>query len=99
MKYQVAKDKAKRLLVKKQEARRVGLKSFIRDGRLPLSYRWKCSLRLSRMSRNSSKVRVKNRCVITGRAKSVHRQFKISRIALRELASMGLINGVMKSSW
>jgi small subunit ribosomal protein S14 len=44
-------------------------------------------------------VRVRNRCILTGRAKGVHREFRISRIALRELASMGLINGVMKSSW
>jgi small subunit ribosomal protein S14 len=99
MKYQVAKDKAKRALVQRQEMRRLKHRFIIRNTKFPMSYRWHHCIKLSRLSRNGSKVRVKNRCILTGRAKSVHRQFKISRIALRELASMGLINGVMKSSW
>ena len=99
MKYQVVKDKAKRALVKKQEMRRLKCRYIIRSTKISMPRRWHYCIRLSKLARNGSNVRVKNRCIITGRAHSVHRQFKISRIALRELASMGLINGVMKSSW
>lgn len=99
MKYQVVKDKAKRSLVRKQEVKRLALKYASRDGGASKQSRWRSALELSKLPRNGSKVRVRNRCLLTGRAKSVHRQFKVSRIALRELASMGLINGLTKSSW
>lgn len=99
MKYQIVKDKAKRILVKKQEIRRLKYRFVTRSARIPMPRRWHHCIRLSKFPRNGSKVRVKNRCIITGRSHSIYRRFKISRIALRELASMGLINGVMKSSW
>lgn len=99
MKYQVAKDKAKRSLAQKHEIRRVALKYTIRNEDTSKQTRWRSALELCKLPRNGSKVRVRNRCILTGRAKGVHREFRISRIALRELASMGLINGVMKSSW
>jgi len=99
MKYQIAKDKAKRLLVKKHEIKRTALKFAIRNEEVSKHLRWHKTLKLNKLPRNGSKIRVKNRCVLTGRAKGVHRQFKVSRGVLRDLASMGLVNGVMKSSW
>jgi len=99
MKYQIAKDKAKRLTVKKYEIKRSALKFAIRNEESSKHLRWHNVLKLNKLPRNGSKVRVNNRCVITGRAKGVHRDFKVSRVVLRDLASMGLVNGVTKSSW
>jgi small subunit ribosomal protein S14 len=99
MKYQVSKDKTKRAFVQKEETKRLALKYRVRDKRSTGRKRWLAGAELTRLNRKGSKVRVTNRCILTGRSKSVHRQFKISRIALRNLASMGLISGVRKSSW
>ena len=99
MKSWIERDKKRRRLVKKHEAKRNLLKSVIHSDSLPKELRWKASLELAKLPRNSSKVRIKNRCVITGRSKGVYRQFKISRIMLRELALKGLLPGVKKASW
>jgi small subunit ribosomal protein S14 len=56
-------------------------------------------LKLAELPRNSSRVRIRNRCEITGRPRAVYRKFKLSRIALRDLASTGQIPGMVKSSW
>lgn len=60
---------------------------------------FKARLQLSKIPRNASKVRIRNRCALTGRARGVYRKFKLSRIAFRELASIGQIPGITKSSW
>lgn len=99
MKARVLKDKKKRELFCKHEKKRLVFKSIVRDEKLPDMIRWKASLKLARLPKNSSKVRVRNRCVITGRSRSVSRHSRISRIVLRDLASMGLMNGISKSSW
>jgi small subunit ribosomal protein S14 len=77
----------------------IALKKIIKDKQLPLSDRFAAQLKLSKLPRNSSKIRVVNRCEITGRPHGVYRKLKMSRIALREMASSGKIPGMTKSSW
>ena len=79
--------------------KRLGLKKIIMDKKLPLEERFKAQQKLSQMPRNSAKTRVMNRCKITGRPHGVYRKLKISRIALRDMASSGKIPGMTKSSW
>ena len=80
-------------------AKRKKLKKIIMDKKIPLEERFKAQQKLSQMPRNSAKIRVMNRCKITGRPHGVYRKLKISRIALRDLGLAGLIPGMTKSSW
>ena len=86
-------------LVKKFLKKRENLKKIIRNKKLPLEERFAAQLKLAKIPRNSAKVRIRNRCEITGRPHGVYRKLKISRIALRDLASEGKIPGMTKSSW
>ena len=86
-------------LVKKFLKKRESLKKIIKNKKLPLEERFTAQLKLAKIPRNSSKVRIRNRCEITGRPHGVYRKLKISRIALRDLASKGKIPGMTKSSW
>ena len=86
-------------LVKKFAKKRLELKKIINNKKLPLNERFEAQLKLAKLPRNSAKIRVMNRCQITGRPHAVYRKLKISRIALRELAAMGKIPGMTKSSW
>ena len=79
--------------------KRKALKKIIMDKKLPLEERFKAQQKLSNLPRNSAKVRVMNRCQITGRPHAVYRKLKISRIALRQLGLQGKIPGMIKSSW
>ena len=79
--------------------KRMKLKKIIMDKKLSLEERFKAQQKLSNMPRNSAKVRVMNRCQITGRPHGVYRKLKISRIALRQLGLEGKIPGMVKSSW
>ena len=79
--------------------KRKNLKKIIMDKKLTLEERFKAQQKLSKLPRNSSKTRVRNRCQITGRPHGVYRKLKISRIALRELGLEGKIPGMVKSSW
>ena len=79
--------------------KRQALKKIIMDKKLTLEERFKAQQKLSRLPRNSSKIRVRNRCQITGRPHGVYRKLKISRIALRQLGLEGKIPGMVKSSW
>ena len=79
--------------------KRQDLKKIIMNKSLPLEKRFKAQQKLSNLPRNSAKVRVMNRCQITGRPHSVYRKLKISRIALRQLGLQGKIPGMIKSSW
>ena len=79
--------------------KRMDLKKIIKDKKLPLSERFAAQLKLNKLPKNSAKIRVVNRCEITGRPHGVYRKLKISRIALREMASSGKIPGMTKSSW
>ncbi len=86
-------------LANKYYKKRATLKKIIMNKKLPLEERFKAQQKLSKLPRNSSKVRVRNRCQITGRPHGVYRKLKISRIALRELGLQGKIPGMVKSSW
>ena len=86
-------------LVKKFFKKRETLKKIIKNKKLPLDERFKAQLKLAKLPRNSAKIRIRNRCEITGRPHGVYRKLRISRIALRELASKGIIPGMTKSSW
>tara|TARA_Y100000590_G_C15059565_1_gene765826 strand:+ start:63 stop:368 length:306 start_codon:yes stop_codon:yes gene_type:complete len=86
-------------LVKKYAKKRLALKKIINNKKLPLDERFKAQLKLAKIPRNSARNRIRNRCEITGRPHGVYRKLKISRIALREMASKGIIPGMTKSSW
>ena len=86
-------------LVKKFLKKRESLKKIIKNKKLPLDERFAAQLKLAKIPRNSAKVRIRNRCEITGRPHGVYRKLRISRIALRDLASNGKIPGMTKSSW
>jgi len=95
----VAKNDHRKKVVKKYAGKRARLKAIANDRDLPAEERFKARLKLSEMPKDSNPNRVRNRCAITGRPRAYHRKFGMSRIALRELASSGLIPGVTKSSW
>ena len=86
-------------LTKKFLKKRESLKKIIKNKKLPLEERFAAQLKLAKIQRNSAKVRIRNRCEITGSPRGVYRKLKISRIALRDLASEGKIPGMTKSSW
>jgi small subunit ribosomal protein S14 len=86
-------------LSKKFDKKRKKLKAIVRNKKLPLNERFIAQLETFKTSKNSSKIRIRNRCAITGRPHGVYRKLKISRIALREMASSGKIPGMTKSSW
>ncbi|MEE8284698.1 MAG: 30S ribosomal protein S14, partial [Alphaproteobacteria bacterium] len=86
-------------LVRKFSARRAKLKEIASDKSLPAEERFAARLKLAELPRNSSAVRVRHRCEITGRPRGYYRKFRLSRIALRELAAHGQIPGMVKSSW
>ena len=86
-------------LVKKYSKKRLELKKIINNKKLPLSDRFNAQLKLNKLPNNSSKIRVRNRCEITGRTRGVYRKFGLSRIKLRELTMSGHLPGMVKSSW
>ena len=86
-------------LVKQHAGKRAALKAVINDQSKPMEERFKATLKLAQMPRNSSATRVHNRCQLTGRPHAFYRKLKLSRIMLRELASFGQIPGMVKSSW
>jgi small subunit ribosomal protein S14 len=88
-----------RKLVKQYASKRDALKAIANDDNRPLEERFEARLKLAALPRNSSKVRIRNRCDITGRPRAYYRTFKMSRIALRDLGSAGQIPGLVKSSW
>jgi small subunit ribosomal protein S14 len=88
-----------KLLVQRYAARREALKAIANNESLPLEDRFEARLKLAELPRSSSKVRIRNRCEVTGRPRAYYRKLKMSRIALRELGSQGQIPGIVKSSW
>jgi len=86
-------------LSKKNNKKRIELKKIIKNKKLELSERFAAQLKLNKLPKNSAKIRIRNRCEITGRPHGVYRKLRISRIALREMASSGKIPGLVKSSW
>lgn len=95
----VERNKKRRRLAARYDGRRARLKEIASDRELPAEERFAARLKLAQLPRNSSATRVRNRCDVTGRPRGYYRKLKMSRISLRELASQGLIPGMIKSSW
>ena len=95
----IEKNNRRRRLVKQYAARRARLKAIARDKKLPMEERFAAMLKLAELPRNSAANRVRNRCELTGRPRGYYRKHRLSRIALRDLGSKGLIPGLLKSSW
>ena len=95
----IEKNKSRQKLVKRNAARRARLKAIACDQSYPAEERFNARLKLAELPRNGAPTRVRNRCVASGRPRAYYRKFKLSRIALRELASSGQIPGMVKASW
>ena len=95
----IEKNNRRAKLAKRLTPRRVRLKALARDRDAAPEDRFAAQLKLSELPRNSSATRLRNRCSLTGRPRGFYRKFKLSRIAVRELAASGQIPGMLKSSW
>jgi small subunit ribosomal protein S14 len=95
----VERERKRQKLVEKYAAKRKALKDIAGDESRPMEERFKARLKLAKLPRNSSPTRLHNRCQMTGRPRAYYRKLKISRIALRDLASEGQVPGMVKSSW
>jgi small subunit ribosomal protein S14 len=95
----IEKNNRRRRMAKSFSGRRTRLKAIIMDKTKPMEERSEASLKLATLPRNSSKTRIRNRCELSGRPRAYYRKHKLSRIALRDLGSKGLIPGLVKSSW
>jgi small subunit ribosomal protein S14 len=89
----------KRRLAKQYANKRNKLRAIVYDKKLPIEERFAAGLKLAELPRNSSKTRIRNRCELSGRPRATYRKLKLSRIALRDLGSQGMIPGLVKSSW
>jgi len=95
----INRNNKRRKMVAQFADRRAALKLTANDESASMEERFQARLKLAELPRNSSKVRIRNRCEVTGRPRAYYRKLKVSRIALRELGSAGLIPGLVKSSW
>lgn len=95
----IQKDLNRRKLVEKNENQRISLKAIQNHMGLSMEKRFLASTQLTKLKKNGSPTKVRNRCVLTGRPHGVHRLFKISRIKIKDLASQGLLPGVRRDSW
>ena len=95
----IQKDKNRRKLVAQHAAKRARLKAIADNRDLPMEERFQVRLKLAELPRNGAKIRIRNRCEVTGRPRAFYRKFKMSRIALRDLGSTGQVPGLVKSSW
>ncbi|TIS99233.1 MAG: 30S ribosomal protein S14 [Mesorhizobium sp.] len=95
----VEKNNRRRKLVDQYAAKRKALKAIIMDQSKPMEDRFRAQLKLAALPRNSAKIRIRNRCEVTGRPRAYYRKLKVSRIALRDLGNNGQIPGLVKSSW
>lgn len=95
----VEREKKRERLVAKYAEKRAALNEIIKDQSRPMEERFKATLKLAELPRNSSPTRLNNRCELTGRPRAYYRKLKLSRIMLRELGSFGQVPGMVKSSW
>jgi len=95
----IEKNKRRRKMVARFANKRAALKQQANNESLSLEERFQARLKLAELPRNSSAVRIRNRCEISGRPRGYYRKLKMSRIAMRDLGSVGLIPGLVKSSW
>ena len=95
----VERNRKRERLAQRYAAKRAALKAMARNQELPVEERFAAQLKLAGLPRNSAPSRIRNRCEVTGRPRAFYRKLRMSRIALRELASQGMIPGMVKSSW
>jgi small subunit ribosomal protein S14 len=95
----VAQNERRKKLVEKHRKQREELKAIIANPKVPDEQRDDAGRKLRSLPRNSSAVRIRNRCVLSGRPRAYYRKFGLSRIALRDLALQGYLPGVTKASW
>ena len=95
----IEKNNSRRRMSKQKATTRKALKDQIMDKETSMEDRFTAVMKLAKLPRNSAKVRIRNRCELSGRPRGFYRKFKLSRIALRELANSGQLPGVIKSSW
>ena len=95
----VEKNEKRKRIVARRGDRRAALRAIVKDKSLPMEERFQAVMKLSQEPRDSSRIRIRNRCEVSGRPRGYDRKLRMSRIALRDLASMGQIPGVVKSSW
>ena len=95
----IEKNERRRRMAKLFAGRRKKLKAIVQDKTAAVEERFAATLKLAELPRNSSRTRIRNRCELTGRPRATYRKNKLSRIALRELGSKGLVPGLVKSSW
>lgn len=95
----IERDKKRAKLVKSLANKRAKLKAIVQDKEAAPEERFQAMMALDKLPKNSSKVRKRNRCSLTGRPRAYYRKLSLSRIALRDLASRGELPGVVKSSW
>src|SRR5687768_11269109 len=95
----VEKNNRRKRLADRYAAKRKALKDLIMDQSRPLEERFRAQLKLAKLPRNSARIRIRNRCDVTGRPRSVYRKLGMSRIAIRQLGNSGAIPGLVKSSW
>ena len=95
----IQKNNNRKKIVSKYQVRRQDLKNKIMHKDLSMEERFKLQSKLNELPRDSAKIRLRNRCEITGRTRGVYRKFGLSRIKLRELTMSGNLPGMVKSSW
>jgi small subunit ribosomal protein S14 len=95
----VEKNKRREKLSKQHLAKRTALKKVVMNRSLPIEERFEAQLKLNELPRNGARIRIRNRCELSGRSRGVYRKFKLSRVGLRDLASRGQLPGVVKASW
>lgn len=95
----IEKNNRRKRMASNDYEKRAALKAIVMNKQLPLSERFQATLKLAKLRKNGAKVRVRNRCELTGRSRGFYKFFGISRICLRELAGKGMLPGVIKASW
>ena len=95
----IEKNNKRAALAKQYAGKRAALKATVKDQTVSIEERFQASLKLAELPRNSAKVRIRNRCEVSGRPRGYYRKLKMSRIALRQLGNLGQIPGLVKSSW
>ena len=95
----IEKNNRRRDLVARDAKKRAALKATVMDQSLSIEERFAATVKLASLPRNGAKVRIKNRCEVTGRPRAFYRKLGMSRVALRDLGNKGLVPGLVKSSW
>ena len=95
----IQKNNRRKLMVQKFKEKRFNLKKRINDKNISMEERFKLQVKINDLPRDGSRIRLRNRCKLTGRTRGVYRKFGLSRIKIRELSMAGMLPGVVKSSW